>query len=126
MKFLRVQILIVTLLFITVKSFAQPKSFSTNPDKFLGEMESYFKDTKADDDTRTALNTFQKLFQGQIYSIDQKNMIMATANKMADRKMKADQEYQDYLNTLIDIQKSSRAAENFDVVHSILEASFKK
>lgn len=126
MKFNRVHIFTAIFTLLSLASFAQPKSFSNNPEKFIGEMDSYFKDTKADDDTRKALNIFQKIYEGPIYTIDQKNLIIATANKMADRKMKADQEYQDYLNTLIDIQKSSRAIENFDIVHKILEASLKK
>lgn len=116
----------ILIVFFSVKSFAQPKSFSYNPDKFLDELDAYFKDTKADEDTKKALVTFSKLMKAQVYDNDQKTIIISTANKMADRKMKADQEYKDYLYTLIDIQKSTKAIDHFKVVHEILEASLKK
>jgi hypothetical protein len=126
MRFFKSYSLVVLIVFLSLSAFAQPKSFSNNPEKFIGEMEAYFRDTKADEDTRKALNAFQKIYESPAYSIDQKNLIILTANKMADRKMKADQEYQDYLNALIFIQKSSRAIDNFTIVHSILETSLKK
>ncbi len=126
MRALRILTSILVFTFIAAKSFAQPKSFSNNPDKFISELETYFKDTKADEETRKALNAFQKIFDSPIYTSDQKLTIITTANKMAEKKMKADQEYQDYLLTLIDIQKSNKAIDNFDIVHKILEASLKK
>lgn len=126
MKFFKVNSLFFFFILLSIQSFAQPKSFSTNPDKFINELDLYFKDTKADEATKEALRKFEKIFKTEVYDIDQKNLIISTANKMADRKMKADQEYQDYLNTLIYIQSSSRVKENFDVVHKILELSLKK
>lgn len=119
-------ILIISFVLITINAFAQPKSFSKDPVKFLDELDAYFRDTKADDDTKKALTSFSKLVKAQIYTTEQLDLIITTANKMSERKMKADQEYKDYLNTLIDVQKSSRITENFDVVHKILEASLKK
>ena len=113
MRFFKSYSLVVLIVFLSLSAFAQPKSFSNNSEKFIGEMEAYFRDTKADEDTRKALNAFQKIYESPAYSIDQKNLIIVTANKMAERKMKADQEYQDYLNALIFIQKSvAIAAQN--------------
>jgi hypothetical protein len=126
MKFKSLIVFVFCCLVFNLNSFAQPKSFSNNPEKFLDEMEAYFKDTKADDDTRKALNNFSKLYKAQVYTLEQQQLIISTANKMAEKKMKADQEYKDYLNTLVDIQKSNKAADYFKVVHEVLEAVLKK
>ncbi len=126
MKFRNLFVFTLLALFLSINAFAQPKNFSNNPDKFLDELEAYFKDTKADDDTRKALTNFSKLIKAQVYDTEQLNTIISTANKMADRKMKADQEYKDYLISLVDIQKSPKAIDNFKVVHEILAASLKK
>lgn len=126
MKFRSLFIFTIVGLLLSINAFAQPKSFSNNPDKFIDELDAYFRDTKADDDTRRALFNFSKLIKAQVYDTEQLNTIITTANKMADRKMKADQEYKDYLTSLVDIQKSTKAIDNFKAVHAILEASLKK
>jgi len=126
MKFKLVLFISVFLFFLNNNTFAQPKSFNTNPDKFLDELDAYFRDTKADDETRKAFNNFSKIFKAQVFDEEQKALIISTANKMAERKMKADQEYRDYLVSLVDIQKSSRFLDNFKTVHEILGQSLKK
>ncbi|MFN5704278.1 MAG: hypothetical protein ACK45U_00310, partial [bacterium] len=127
MKLLRILSFSVVLIFIlTNNSFAQPKGFSSDVEKFIPEMNAYFRDTKADEESNKTLNAFEKVWKQGAFDTDQKIKIVAIANKMADRKMKADQEYRDYLKTLIDISKSNKASENFTNTQNILEALLKK
>lgn len=101
------------------QAFAQPKGFSNDPLKFIPDIESYFRDAKVDDDTRKALSEFKQVYNGGVFSEEQKQIIIATANKMADRKMKAGAEYKDYLITLTLLSKAK--PENFTAVHSIMD-----
>lgn len=127
MKFLRILGFSVVLIFIlSDNSFAQPKGFSSDVEKFIPDMNAYFRDTKADEESNKTLNAFEKVWKQGAFDTDQKIKIVAIANKMADRKMKADQEYRDYLKTLIDISKSNKASENFKNTQEILEALLKK
>ncbi len=94
--------------FLSNYSFAQPKGFSGDPLKFISEMDNYFRDAKVEDETRKSLQDFKRIYEAGFYNDDQKKIIISLASKMADRKMKADQEYRDYMNTLIALSKSNK------------------
>src|SRR5690606_26035188 len=82
------------------------------------EMEAYFRDTKAEDDSRKTLSAFKKIYEGAYYSEEQKKVILNTANQMAAKRMRANQEYKNYLKTLIDLTKSK--SNHFNYVHDVL------
>lgn len=105
-------------------AFAQPRGFTGNTGKFVNEMDAYFRETKADEESRKALNAFEKVYN----SLDsiQQSTIVKTANKMADRKMKADAEYRDYLNTIVDVFATKNANDNFIAVHVVMEKLLNK
>lgn len=98
---------------------AQPKGFSNDPTKFIDELRAYFRDAKADNDTKKILETFEEIYNGPVFSQENYKVIVNTANKMADRKMKADQEYKDYLLTLIALSRSELVYERFDYFHKV-------
>ncbi len=124
----KILLLLISVLFlITSKtSFAQPKGFSNDVEKLIPELNAYFRDTKADPESNKTLNNFEKVWKAGVFDLDQKTIILQTANKMSDRKMKADQEYRDYLKTMVDLTKSSKAVEDFKSIHIILDALLKK
>ena len=90
---------------LSITTIAQPKSFSSDPAKFMAELNEYFRDAKVNDETKDAFQKFKKNYE-LVYNSEQQNQLLTLAIKMAERKMKAEQEYLDWMLTFNDIAQT--------------------
>ncbi len=98
-------LIVCVLFFFTFRAIAQPKSFSADPTQFIAELNAYFKDAKVNEETKNAFQVFQKNYE-LVFDAAQQKQLLALANKMAARKMKAEPEYLDWMLTYNDIALS--------------------
>ena len=95
------------------------EEFSTEPETFVKELDKMLKATKRDDCKKTS-DKFETAFP--TFDASQKEHIIAIANIMAKRKMRAFPFFKDYLDVLMMYKNNDRAEEQWDGWHESLKS----
>ena len=125
------RILIIIILFICC-SFnirAQIMSFSSEPEKYLKEVQSYLGVVNKVDAKQFA-KEFEPIWFGSSFSADQRAQIYSTSNLMAQKRLKAYPDFRNYLDAVMNFAISGRNEQDFnqwhETINKVMEGREKK
>lgn len=116
-------IILLTLLFSSNLIFAQRVStFPVGHEDFFTALTDFYENLERRDERREGrelIESFTPVWGA--FSAEEKDIIIANANRMLESRMRPFPHFKTYLNTLTNFQKSGQPASNFSVFHDVLK-----
>ena len=108
---------------------AQIMSFSSEPEKFLKEVQSYLG-VLYKVDAKAFVKEFEPIWLGSSFSLEQRAQVYATSNKMAQKRLRAYPDFRNYLDAVMNFAISGKSEQDFNqwqqTIDKVLEGREKK
>ena len=108
---------------------AQIMSFSSEPEKFLKEVQSYLGVLNKVD-AKAFVKEFEPIWLGSSFSLEQRAQVYATSNKMAQKRLRAYPDFRNYLDAVMNFAISGKSEQDFNqwqqTIDKVLEGREKK
>ncbi len=125
----RILYLLISFLFVSIFANAQIMSFSSEPEKYLKEVQSYLGVVNKADAKQFA-KEFEPVWLGSSFSAEQRGLIYTTSNTMSQKRLKAYPDFRNYLDAIMNFAISGRSEQDFNQWHQtitkVLEGREKK
>ena len=92
---------------------AQIMSFSSEPEKFLKEVQSYLGVLNKVD-AKAFIKEFEPIWLGSSFSLEQRAQVYATSNKMAQKRLRAYPDFRNYLDAVMNFAISGKSEQDFN------------
>ena len=126
---IRFFISIVFYLFCTLFVNAQIMSFSSEPEKFLKEVQSYLGVVNKVD-AKAFIKEFEPIWLGSSFSLEQRSQVYSTSNKMAQKRLRAYPDFRNYLDAVMNFAISGKSEQDFnqwqETIDKVLDGREKK
>ena len=96
----RILYLLISFLFVSIFASAQIMSFSSEPEKYLKEVQSYLGVVNKADAKQFA-KEFEPVWLGASFSAEQRGLIYTTSNTMSQKRLKAYPDFRNYLDAIM-------------------------
>jgi hypothetical protein len=107
-------ILVIAVVLFSLTANSQTiKNFTSDPVKFVSEMESFLQETNKKEGEKL-MDEFRPVWQSGKFTPAQQEAIYRTTNAMLRKRMKAFPDFRNYLNALISFAQSGRPLTSFN------------
>ena len=116
----KIPLLLALICFLVVQASAQsPKSFSSDPAKYLTELQSYIEATNKKEGAEI-IAAFNPVWSSR-FSNTMQQKVISTSNAMLQKRMKAFPDFKEYILALTAFGNSNQPESNFNGWHYALE-----
>jgi hypothetical protein len=97
-----------------------PKSFSSDPAKFMTELTRFIEETDKEEG-KTVDETFKPVWTGGGFTADQQSTVIKTCNAMLKKRLKALPDFKGYIRSLVSFAGARPSGDVFDAWHASIE-----